>query len=302
VFADEPMDLPVEPRRNLGRLLAAVAIVLALAGAAVFGLQWYGASGDAPAMGALVVQSNPAGVPVFIDGVPYGQTPTRVQLKAGSHILELRGRGVPRSIPLTISAGAEVSQYLEFADVPVTGQIAVQSQPVGAKVLIDGIERGIAPLTVSNLAPGDHQVELQIDGLSARHTVNVQAGATASLMMPVGTAPAAAAAAAAGPVSGWVSVKAPFTLEIFENGGLLGTTDTDRVMMAAGRHELELVSEALGYRGTKVVNVLPGKMAVITVDLPEGIVHLDRRQARRRYADRQPERGDWPARDRVQAP
>ena len=33
----------------------------------------------------------------------------------GSHILELRGRGVPRVIPLNVTAGAEVSQYLEFA-------------------------------------------------------------------------------------------------------------------------------------------------------------------------------------------
>ena len=219
VFTDEPFVPPVEPRRSRAGFLAVVAVVIALAGGAVLGLKWNGAPADAPAMGALVVQSNPAGVPVFIDGVPYGQTPTRVQLKAGSHILELRGRGVPRSIPLTISAGAEVSQYLEFADVPVTGQLAVQSVPVGAKVIVDGIERGVSPVTVPNLAPGDHQVELQIDGLSARHTVNVQAGATASLTMPIGTGTGTAAAVAgAGPVSGWVSVKAPFTLEIYENG------------------------------------------------------------------------------------
>ena len=85
---------------------------------------------------------------------------------------------------------------------------------------------------------------MQADGASARHTVNVQAGGTASLVVPMG------AAAPGGPVSGWLAVKAPFTLEIREQGRLLGTTETDRIMMASGRHELELVNEALGYRST----------------------------------------------------
>ena len=85
----------------------------------------------------------------------------------GSHILELRGKGVPRVIPLNVTAGAEVSQYLEFAESPVTGQLAVQSDPPGAKVLVDGVERGVAPVTISDLTPGDHHVELQSDGVSA---------------------------------------------------------------------------------------------------------------------------------------
>jgi hypothetical protein len=266
-FTADPLDLRVEPKGSRARLFAAVAIVLALAGGAVLGLNWFGASADAPAMGTLVVQSNPAGVEVFVDGVQHGRTPARIALASGSHILELRGSGVPRVIPLTVSPGAEVSQYLEFADVANTGQLAVKSDPAGAKVLIDGIERGIAPLTVTNLAPGDHQVELQSDGLSARHTVNVQAGATASLTMPIGTA-------GGGTASGWVSVKAPFTLEIHEQGRLLGSSD-DRLMLAPGRHELELVSEALGYRATRVVNVLSGKRAAIVVDLPQGVVSLN---------------------------
>jgi archaellum component FlaG (FlaF/FlaG flagellin family) len=220
-------------------------------------------------MGALAVQSNPSGVEVFIDGVAHGRTPARVSLSTGSHILELRGRGVPRVIPLTITAGAEVSQYLEIAESPVTGQLAIQSEPAGAKVLVDGTERGIAPLTITDLAPGDHRVELQSDGVTAKHTVTVQAGGTASLVVPI------AGAAAAGPVSGWVSVKAPFTMEIREQGRLIGTTDADRLMMAAGRHELDLVNESLGFRATRVVQVAPGKVASMTLELPQGIVNLN---------------------------
>jgi hypothetical protein len=255
--------------RPRGRIAAIAALVVILCGGGALAFKFYGNTSGSPALGALVVQSNPTGVEVFVDGVPQGRTPARVALKPGAHILELRGRGVPRVIPLNVTAGAEVSQYLEFAEAPVTGQLAIQSEPAGAKVLVDGTERGIAPLTISDLAPGEHRVELQNEGVTAKHTVTVQAGGTASLVVPIG------AAAVAGPVSGWVSVKAPFTLEIREQGRLIGTTDADRLMIAAGRHELDLVNEALGYRATRVVQVAPGKVASLTLELPQGVVNLN---------------------------
>jgi hypothetical protein len=176
---------------------------------------------------------------------------------------------VPRVIPITVTAGAEVSQYLEFAEAPVTGQLAVQSEPAGAKVIVDGTERGVAPVTISDLAPGEHRVELQADGVTAKHTVTVQAGGTASLVVPIG------AAAAGGPVSGWVAVKSQFSMEIREGGRLLGSTDADRLMLAAGRHELDFVNDALGYHATRVVQVVPGKVASLSIELPMGVINLN---------------------------
>jgi hypothetical protein len=209
-------------------------------------------------------------VQVFVDGVERGQTPARLSIPAGAHILELRGRGVPRVIPLNITAGAEVSQYLEFASTPETGSLRVETQPPGAKVLVDGTDRGVAPVTVTDLLPGDHEVILQTPLGTARHVVSVQAGGTASIVTPM-----ASAATTAGPVSGWLAVKAPFSLEIREEGKVIGTTDADRLMLAAGRHDIELVNEKLGYRSARVVQVLPGKVASLSVDLPKGIVHLN---------------------------
>ncbi len=269
-FTAQPVAVAPPPRgrRRRAGLAIAAAVVVAVATAGVAGLKTYGRKTAAPALGALIVQSNPAGVPVFVDGIDRGQTPMRVTLAAGAHILELRGQGVPRVIPLNVSAGAEVSQYLELAEAPATGQLSVQSDPAGAKVVVDGVARGVAPLTVADLSPGDHQVELTADGASARHTVAVHAGGTASLVVPLGSAPG-------GPVSGWVVVKAPFTLEIREQGRLLGNTEADRIMLASGRHDLELVSEAIGYRSTRVVTIVPGKVASIALDLPQGAVNLN---------------------------
>jgi hypothetical protein len=264
-----PDEKRTSARRPSGRMLAIAGLLLALAGGGVVAVKTFGAKSVAPPSGALVVHTNPSGVLVVVDGVERGRTPARVTLAPGAHILELRGSGVPRVIPLNVTAGAEVSQYLEFAEAPATGRMAVQSDPAGAKVIVDGVARGVAPLTIVDLAPGDHQVELQAEGASARHTVNVQAGGTASLVVPMGTA------TPGGPVSGWVAVKAPFALEIREQGRLLGTTETDRIMMASGRHELDVVNDALGYHATRVVQVMPGKVAAITVDVPQGVVNLN---------------------------
>ena len=217
------------------------------------------------------MQSSPAGVEVFVDGVSRGVTPARIALPPGSHILELRGRGVPRVIPLQITSGAQVSQYLEFADTPTTGMLVVHSQPAGANVTVDGVARGVAPLTVEGLSTGDHEVVLQSATGSSRHTVKVLAGTTASLVAPV----IPATPVADGPVSGWVSVKAPFVIEIREDGNLIGTTETDRLMLAAGRHVLEFVNQTLGYRQSRTVQVVPGKVAAMTIELPQGTVNLN---------------------------
>jgi hypothetical protein len=193
-----------------------------------------------------------------------------VSVTPGAHILELRGRGVPRVIPFTATAGAQVSHHLEFANTPETGQLRVDSQPAGAKVTVDGVARGVAPLTVADLVPGDHEVILETPEASARHVVSVQAGGTASLVAPVG----AAAVPAGAPAAGWLTIKAPFSLEVREGGRVIGTTDADRIMVAAGRHELQLVNQTLGYNSTRVVTVPAGKVATITADLPNGTVNL----------------------------
>ena len=221
-----------------------------------------------PAMSTLAVQSNPPGVPIFVDGIERGMTPARVSLTPGSHILELRGRGVPRVIPVTLTAGAELSQYLEFLEGPSTGQISIQSEPAGATVTVDGVQRGVSPLTVAELTPGEHQVVLQGQGTSSTHKVVVQAGATASLIAPM-SAPAPAA------TGGWLAVKIPVTVEIRERGNLLGTSETDRLMLSAGRHELEFVNPALSYRATRTVQITAGKITPVPLELPRGVIHIN---------------------------
>lgn len=254
-----------------GRLVAiAAAALIVIGGGGFVAMQQFRKPAAAqPANGMLSVQTTPPGVAVFVDGVAHGNTPARVSLRPGSHILELRGRGVPRVIPVTISAGAEASQYLELPQTPSTGSLLVQSNPAGAHVSVDGVDRGIAPISVADLAPGDHDVVLQADGGTPVHQhVVIEAGVASSVLAPVSTV-------AAGPISGWLSVKAPVSIEIHENGQLIGTTDSDRLMMAAGRHQIELVNDTLGYKSDRTIQIPPGKVLPLSIDLPQGVVNLN---------------------------
>jgi hypothetical protein len=247
----------------------AAAVVVVLAGGGFYASRAFRNTTPPVQVGSLSVQTNPPGASVFVDGVAHGNTPARVSLKAGAHILELRGRGVPRSIPVTITAGADVSQYLELPQTPTVGSLLVQSEPSGAQVFVDGVDHGKAPANITDLTPGEHEVELRASGgAPVKQRVVIEAGVTASVLAPVSTA-------APGPVSGWVSLNAPVTIDVRENGKLLGTTDSDRIMLAAGRHDLQLSNETLGYRASRAVVVPAGKVASVTVEMPQGVINLN---------------------------
>ena len=46
-------------------------------------------------------------------------------------------------------------------------------------------------------------------------------------------------------------------------------------MLPAGRHEIDLVNDDLGFRVTRVVQVVGGKVAAIKLDLPNGTIALN---------------------------
>jgi hypothetical protein len=46
-------------------------------------------------------------------------------------------------------------------------------------------------------------------------------------------------------------------------------------MVAAGRHDIEVVNEALAYRTVRTVQVAPGRVATIAIELPNGTLALN---------------------------
>jgi serine/threonine protein kinase len=268
-LAQEDTEVP-KTSRGRGRLLAAAAVIVALVGGgAFFSRQYLVPSAAAEAPGTLVVTTNPAGYQVFIDGQPRGATPLTVELAAGAHELKLATDGEPRVIPITITAGGTVAQTLELPKVaPRVGNLAIRTDQPGVRVKVDGTARGVTPLTIEGLTPGAHSVTLETDVNAVSQDVMIEAGTTASLVVPM-NAPEGV------PVSGWISVDAPAELQVLEDGRLLGTSKTDRIMVSAGRHAFELVNETLGYRVTRTVTVAPGKVSAIRLEWPKGSLALN---------------------------
>lgn len=64
--------------------------------------------------GTLVVESNPQGVQVLINGKLHGVTPLTLKVEGGLHEVELRGPGKPKIFKVFVSRGDRVAQYVEF--------------------------------------------------------------------------------------------------------------------------------------------------------------------------------------------
>jgi hypothetical protein len=225
-----------------------------------------------PSTGSLAIQTTPAGLPVAIDGRSAGITPLTITLAPASYKVQVGEGEQRRDLAVTISAGSAILQHLELpvptaAVTPSTGTLRIQTEPAGQIVSVDGVDRGASPLTIHELAAGDHSVVVRGAGGVLRRTVAVKAGDTVSLLV--------APIAPSTPAPGWLSVQSPTRLEIREDGKLLGSTDTEQIMLAAGRYEIELANDVVGYRARRSIEVLPGQTTSVPVELPYGTLSIN---------------------------
>ena len=283
LISDEEAEMPqtAVPQRNARaqssvwpRLIAAAVVLVALTSGGVMAARYFSSSGNASpdpvVSGTVVVNTDPAGANVVIDGQAHGQTPTTASLPVGPHTIELSKDGVHRTMTVNVTASTQISQFVEMPKTAVatTGDLQVRTDPSGAKVSVDGQLRGVSPLTIPSLAPGSHMVVLENDLGSVNEDVTIQPGTTASLVVPMKTPQGA-------PVSGWITITAPAELQIYENQKLLGSSRTDRIMVAAGRHEVELSNDALGYHSAQTIQVSPGQVAKLRPDWPQGTIAIN---------------------------
>ena len=274
---DSPASIPtyVEERRSAApviaparlRILAAIAGVLLLVGAVA--AAWYFRTPPAPQQGTLSVGTEPAGIQVFVDGAPQGVTPLRTELPPGEHVVELRTDTERRRIPVTIAAGGQVSQYFEFARASQsTGELLVRTDPLGAAVTVDGKYAGRSPVSVADLSAGTHTVVMQSDVGTVTERVLVESGRTASLVVSMG-------GAGKGSAAGWIRLDVPAEVQVLENGRRLGSSDLERIMLPVGRHELEFVNDALGYREQRAIQISAGQTSSVRLEWPRGSMAIN---------------------------
>jgi hypothetical protein len=149
---------------------------------------------------------------------------------------------------------------------PAPTELLVRSDPPGARVAVNGRSYGSTPVTIPGLAAGSHKLVLTNGSSTVTQTVQLAESARLSVIVPftsMATQP------------GWINVDLPIDAQVFESGQLLGVSQSERIMLAAGSHRLELVNQALGYRVTQVVSVAPGKVAGVSPPVPLGVMNLN---------------------------
>ncbi len=259
---------------NAGKWAAVVVLTAVTAVAGVIGYQHR--FGLKPATGSVTVDTTPTGLDVVIAGKTVGKTPVTLALAPGAYDVRLGAAETGRTIKVNVVAGASVVQHVEMPAAADTaaisvGALRIQTEPSKLPVLVDGVERGVSPLTVEGIEAGDHDVTVKSDRGVLRRTVKVEPRATVSLIISSAIAPADTGAVAAG----WLSISASVPLQLREDGKIIGSTETDRLMLPAGDHDLDLVNESLGFRTQRKVHVNAGKTTSTRIDLPTGTMSLN---------------------------
>lgn len=113
----------------------------------------------------LATDQSSRGGEIFIDGTLAGTVPTRVEISAGKHTIEVRRPSyLTTTEQVEIKAGENrqllVALNPEQKISPTTGNLAINS-PVPAEVTVDNQTRGPTPVVVDSLTPGDHLVEVR---------------------------------------------------------------------------------------------------------------------------------------------
>jgi hypothetical protein len=139
---------------------------------------------------------------VFIDNVAVGKTPYEGKYKVGEYLLKLIPEGTATEtaswqgkITINKNALTYINRELGMSDITSAGEIftvfkmekppknasygeiSVESEPQGAIVYLDNDEKGVAPLILTDVLKGDHELSVSMPGFFRRNQkVNVDGG------------------------------------------------------------------------------------------------------------------------------
>jgi hypothetical protein len=142
-------------------------------------------------------------------------------------------------MPITITAGAQVSQYLEMPKVAAAvGQLMVRTEPAGARVSVDGVGRGTSPVTVSELRPGEHAVQLESDS-AGRHEIEIINEALGyRAVRTIQVAPGKVTPVRVEFPKGAIALNALPWAEVWVDGEKVGETPIGNLQLTIGTHDI----------------------------------------------------------------
>lgn len=232
-----------------------VAAAACLAGLTVLGargLAYWSAWRNTPATGTVIVESDPPGSLVSVDGSPLERTPITRELPVGRHFVQFQRRSETRILAVDVVKGRSTVSRLEWNRVR-TGRLDVRSDPAGARVLVDGRVRGVTPLSIE--APlGPHVVVLESSQGLVTKTVDVTGNAAAVVSEAI--------------YSGWLRVSSPIELMVRKGNDGIRLDERNQALIAPGSHDLWFENRALGFKEMRRIEVKPGETTALVIDPP----------------------------------
>lgn len=159
-----------------------------------------------PKQGELRVDSSPD-VSVFLDNKNIGRSPYKDKVQAGQYTVKLVPDGQMQSWEGKIVVGQNLLTYVNanISDSELStavdvlwlekissnkSEISVTTVPDGATVLVDDTSRGVTPLSLPDIAPGDHTVTVSNVGFLTRTLkIRTTPGYRLIITMKLGLAP-----------------------------------------------------------------------------------------------------------------
>lgn len=220
-----------------GLALAALAVLVFVAVAQLLAPPSVLRAVPGPADGTLALDSEPSGATVSVDGEARGRTPLELVAheQAASHQVVLALAGY-RPLEQTVELAPGEQDQLTLALEPLPATLALDSDPSGATVQLDGRDAGQTPTSIDDLPAGQHELALALDGYTPwSGAVELKPGDSATRTVRLEALPAA--------------------LEVFTNapgakvaldGAEQGEAPLKLSGLAFGNHELRL--EQQGFR------------------------------------------------------
>jgi hypothetical protein len=213
------------------------------------------------AASTLRIQSDPAKLPVSIDGVGRGTSPVEVQgIAPGDHEVVVGAGATASRRKVTVAAGETLSLLVSAGNgapaaepVLAGGWLAV-SAPVALQISEGGKVIGTTAVDRLMLPAGEHQLDVgdAALGFQVRRPVRIVPGKTASLAIAI--------------PNGTLSLNALPWAEVFVDGERIGETPIGNLVRPIGRHEVIFRHPQLGERHESVV-VAAGRTTRLGVDL-----------------------------------
>ena len=157
---------------------------------------------------------------------------------------------------------------------PVSAPIVIDSLSPGDAVIVNGKEVGVTPITLTLAA--------DVRSLSVEARASVPAVEPTPVQAPPAvdreanpSAATAAALAGARERRGGLRLVAPVEVQVLEGERVLGSSADGPIVTTAGRHELDFINTAVGFRSRQVVEVRAGQIVGMNVAMPDGRVSIN---------------------------